>query len=304
MDQLSVSLRTGCNIGCSFVSNCLPDSPQESVRISTCSCCTASFLFLSTVPKSESLLKMYYKKGTLGLHQESAFLQQPANVDIFYFHYEMKCLGIHTKNFMFHLSSNACWWDQGWSKTSALMTAYLGLWQILILSLWLKNILGSHCPAEQPQIEPWEQAYLFSCPWSSLLRRATNRVPTLCYVWGYTIDAVPLWIRAKELRELQCYSSSRFPGFNPCSWQEAICSRCDPPVLASALPPAPTRPVSLGHGAALSSGLAGAKCFPASIPCVSLGRTEHLVGCGYPFAKFGLKWSGVHERTSMCRWIA
>lgn len=58
----------------------------------------------------------------------------------------------HTyKEFMFHLSSSACWWDQDWSKTSALMTAYLGLWQILFLPLWLKNIVGSHCPAEQPQ---------------------------------------------------------------------------------------------------------------------------------------------------------
>lgn len=33
----------------------------------------------------------------------------------------------HTyKEFVFQLSSNACWWDQGWSETSALMTAYLG----------------------------------------------------------------------------------------------------------------------------------------------------------------------------------
>lgn len=58
------------------------------------------------------------------------------------------------KAFVFQLSSNACWWDQDCSETSGSMTAYSELWQIFILPLWLKDVIGSCCPAELPQSEP------------------------------------------------------------------------------------------------------------------------------------------------------
>lgn len=49
--------------------------------------------------------------------------------------------------------------------------------------------------------------------------------------------AVPLWIRvSKQIVWAAVLQQQRVSWFNPCSWQEAICSRSGPPVLAMSCP--------------------------------------------------------------------
>lgn len=81
----------------------------------------------------------------LGLHKERmASFRDP---DIWTFLLQLRDeMSWHMyKEFVFQLSSSACWWDQGWSRCPG--DSFYSSLADICLPLWLQDATDSHCPA-------------------------------------------------------------------------------------------------------------------------------------------------------------